>query len=576
MPSILKSKSWSIYLNEKVSTTGIFCAATISLLLYLTSIRYHIYLPVHFFWVSIGMMFGSITYQILKIRLSTNFIKVVLLEIVILSFVFHLIYQIPYYGLRGSDAYYDLTSMKGILCSGFVRGDPQYTNPTSYWPMIHIIGSQVSLITNISAFEVAKWFPSLMGGALTILLYLLIRNVFKDEKVALLSTLLFSSLQHYILFGSLFIRESIALIFIVGCINLYFSARSLMKIALSIIFLICITFSHHLSSLILFIFILVSFVISKLLLFPDFPKWYYKNNLNGTQITEAVFLMAFIIPLSYWLYVYMQPLVTIITFYQGIVSSVDTATYAEISGIGISSIQTIRGYIIYIGFYFFHLTFGAFLLYQLLPNVKKPRLEIYSFTIFLFILGALGFSLLYFVPLKTAALYPDRLLAYGWLFGFAPLTVSILMGEHKWLKQIGIFLLVTFLFYNIYAIEPSAWNPHAEGVAAAPSEEDYAFANTFSFHEDIILGAHQNTLMAIYDVHNHVGKNIFGSRNTMDDIQGYDWIVVQKKVLKLENKYSNKPLTGMLYNLSELEQHPPTNMDKVYESNNLAAYKLKS
>lgn len=567
---IFNSKSRYIYLNEKLSTTGIFFTAVILLLVYLMSIKYHIYLPVHIFWVSISLIFGSIVYQIIKIKLSTYFIKVVLFEIAIVGFVFHLIYLIPYYGLRGSDEYFDFNSMKSILLSGFVRGVPQYINTTSYWPMIHIIGAQLKLITNLNAFDVVKWFPPLMSIALTLMLYLLIRNIFGDERVALLSILLFNSLQHYIIFGSAFVRETIAIVYIVGFVYIYFSANSPIKIALSIIFLISLTLSHHLTSLIIFIFLSIHFISSKVLLSSTFSNLHSKTNFSGKKITPVIFLLAIMIPLAYWMYVYIQPLVTIVTFFKGMTSSTDTSTYAQISNISLSTIQTIRGYIIYLGFYFFNLIFSAILLYQLFHNAKKQQLEIYSFSIFLLILGAFGFLILYIIPIKTVFLFPDRLLAYGWIFGFAPLTLCILTREHKWFKRTGILLLVAFLLYNIYVIEPTAWDLNAEGVAMATSEEDYALANTLNFHGDIKIGAHQNSLMAIYDIHNYVGINIFTMTDL--DIQDYDWIIVQKKQLELQNKYIPN---NMSYKLDEIEQHPSMNVIKIYESNSLAAYKMK-
>ena len=60
-------------------------------------------------------MLGSVVYQLTQFELSSGYAAVILLEIATICLVFHLIYQIPYYGLRGSDIYQDLASTKDIL-----------------------------------------------------------------------------------------------------------------------------------------------------------------------------------------------------------------------------------------------------------------------------------------------------------------------------------------------------------------------------------------------------------------------------------------------------------------------------
>jgi len=76
--------------------------------------RWNIYFPVIFFWIAISIMIGTILYQSLKIEIFPYHAKIVLLEIAIASIVFHLIYQIPYSGLRGLDVYKDMACAKGI------------------------------------------------------------------------------------------------------------------------------------------------------------------------------------------------------------------------------------------------------------------------------------------------------------------------------------------------------------------------------------------------------------------------------------------------------------------------------
>jgi len=562
------------YLNSKVTVPAIFFAATILLVLYLVSIRWHVYLSVTLFWIAITLMLGTIVFQCLKSELSPSYAKIVLLEIVVTCVVFHLIYQIPYYGLRGSDAYDDMNSAKGIMSSGFVMGDPQYINLTSLFPMIHVFGVIVSLITGIDLFSVVKWFPSLLGVALILPLYLLVRSVFKEEKIALLSVLLFACLQHHILFGSLFVRETIALTLAICCIYLYFSAKHSLhpatNYALSIICLVGTVFAHHLTSFMLLIFLSIHFLVTKASEVPPFRRAYFGDNITGEKVTITFLSIAFVALFAYWTFVVMSPLYTLTTFVREVFtpSQWGVRTYGETTGISGASIQTIRGYIMFYGFYFFLFIFGLTLLYSLLGRAKKHRVEAYSFTLFLFLCGLVGFLSLYLI---APAAYPDRFLMFGWLFGFAPLVVAILKGKSKWLRRIGVFLLIAFMLFNIYMIETTAWNARAEEITGAPSEEDYALANTFDFSSGKILGP-QNNLMAIYDVHNNLGT-IFGLSEV--NLTKFDWVIINKKELELEKKNYPEPRTETIAALERLATEGSRDYDKIYESNSLLVFKQR-
>ncbi|HIH97131.1 MAG TPA: hypothetical protein HA348_06615 [Thermoplasmata archaeon] len=562
------------YMNSRVSIVGIFFGATALLVLYLLSIRWNIYLPVVLFWVAVALMLGTIMYQSLKIELSSSYAKAVLLEIAVACFVFHMIYQVPYYGLRGLDAYRDMASAKGILSSGFVMGEPQYVTELSYFPMIHIFGAILSLITGIDLFSVAKWFPSLLDVALILLLYLLVRSIFKEEKIALLSALLFACLQHHILFSSLFIRETYALVLAVCCLYLYFSAKHFphpsANYALSILCLIGTVLAHHLTSFMLLIFLSTHLLVTKTSQVSHLRRTYFGDNITGEKVTITFLSIAFVALFAYWMYVVTFPLYTLATFARDVFnpSQWGVSSYAEISGSSAASIRTIRGHIIFYGFYSFHLIFGLILLYGLLHKAKNSRAETYSSTLFLFLCGLVGFLSLYLV---APAAFPDRFLTFGWLFGFAPLVVAILRGKYKWPKRVSVFLLVGFMLFNIYMIKPIAYNPRAEGVALVTSEEDYSLANTFDFSGGNIFG-HQNVVMAIYDTYNNLGTVLSLSEVNLTK---FNWIIIKKKTLELEKTYYQEPRTETTAALECLATEGSTDYNKIYESNSLSVFKLR-
>ena len=564
------------YLNSKVSVVGMFFAATALLVLYLLSMRWHIYLPVALFWIAVALMLGTITYQIIKTELSPSYAKVVLLEIAVTCFVFHLIYQIPYYGVRGYDAYLDMASAKNILSSGFVMGDPQYITALSYFPMIHVFGAVVSSIAGIDLFSVVKWFPSLIGVGLILFLYLLVRRIFsariREEKIALLSALLFACLHPHVLVSSLFIRQSIALVLALCCVYLDFSARQsshpATNYALSIVCLVGTVFAHHLTSFMLLVFLLIHFLVTKVFEVSRLRSAYFGGDIRGEKVTITFLSIGFIVLFAYWIYVVMSPLYTLVRLVTDIFNPTQwgVQTYAEIAGMGGGSIRTIRGHILFYGFYFFHLIFGLILLYGLLNRAKNRRLETYSSTLFLFFCGLVGFLSLYLV---APAAFPYRFLVFGWLFGFAPLVVAILKGKYKWPRRVGVFLLVAFMLFNIYMITPIDY-AREEGVPSVTSEEDYALANTFDFSSGKIFGP-QNPIVAIYDVHNNLGT-VFSLSEI--NLTKFDWIIIQKKTLELERRYP-EPRTETIAALERLATGCSADYYKIYESNSLLVFKRR-
>ena len=561
-------------LNSKVSTTGIFFAASTIFLVFLFTIRYDIPLPAILFWLAVILMLSTILYQCFRLELSSDYVKIILLEIVITCIVFHLAEQIPFYGLSDSDAYIDLASAKSIWFSGFIRGDPAFVNATSYYPMIHILGVQLSSISNVDLITVAKWFPSILDVAFILLIYLFIRSIFKEERIALLSALLLACLQVHILFGSLFVRQTIALVLFISCLYFYLSSRSAKNpaiyIALSIICLVGTIMAHHFTSFMLVLFILLHFLVMKITRFSYIRKTYLNLETIGERIGVSFVLIALVSLFSYWIFVVkISP--PHILLYSDVKTLFDIGiwgkvTYSDVVGIT-TVMPTLRSNILFWGFNLMFLFFGIILIYGLLPRLKGNRIEALSFTLFLFFCGIMALIELYVLP-HGMGIFPDRFLVFGWLFGFAPLIFLILYRMNNVLRQIVVFLLMSFMLLNIYAMDSSLWDPQSTDIPSATTEEDYALANTLDFYKDRIAG-HSYALYAIYDVHNNLNRSI----NFIDgtDLSAYDWIVSHKESLRQALLYL--PTYETANELWGLLNGESTDWIKAYESSNLTVLK---
>ena len=105
----------------RIHTVAIWGIGVILLFTYLLSIRFN---NLHFpptitFWLAIVIIIGTLVFQIIKFGLSSSFAKVVIVEILITNFAFHMIYQIPYLGFVGSDSYFAGSLIRGVLSEGY-------------------------------------------------------------------------------------------------------------------------------------------------------------------------------------------------------------------------------------------------------------------------------------------------------------------------------------------------------------------------------------------------------------------------------------------------------------------------
>ena len=83
--------------TNKAITVGIFFSAAALLVSYLLSMRWQVYLPSALFWVAITFMVGTITIQILSVKLSSPFVAIVLIEVVVTCFMFHMLSSVKKY-----------------------------------------------------------------------------------------------------------------------------------------------------------------------------------------------------------------------------------------------------------------------------------------------------------------------------------------------------------------------------------------------------------------------------------------------------------------------------------------------
>ncbi|EMR73000.1 Dolichyl-phosphate-mannose-protein mannosyltransferase [Thermoplasmatales archaeon SCGC AB-539-N05] len=441
------------------------------------------------FWLSTLLMIGTVIHQIIFIKNNTF----VLFEILIIYFSLHLMFQIGYYGLRGSDSYVDYNLLKIILNDhNFVLGQG-----VEGWPMIHIFSSSFSLVTEIDPLPVAKFLPSFISSIIVLPLYLLIYNIYKNRKMALFSCLIFGTIPQFMSFEAAFVRETFALfIIILFFYILYISKkRNDYRLTLFSIFLIpVIVLAHHFTSLMIIILLGTYLVVLKLILHIHRKDVNIKKRVSGIINIKMIFLVTLVAVITYWIYhaVFVVEY-SLDILYESIGLKVVTTTYVE--RLLNTPILTLRGNIIYYGFFFFHILFSLILLIKLITRKNNQKIEDTSFAMFFFFCmfcAFLAFSVL------GSLLFPDRFLTFAWMFGIIPLVGYLLVLKRDMYKKILYVLLISFIVFNLYNIDMEYYTGNYSKIDVIATEKDYLIAEQVDFPEKYY--GYGGVIGAIYDV----------------------------------------------------------------------------
>lgn len=441
------------------------------------------------FWLSILLMFGTVIYQIFFLK-NNSF---VLFEIFIVYLSLHLTYIVGYYGLGGSDSYIDYNFFKTILNdNSFILGQS-----VDGWPMMHIFSSSLSLTTKIDPLLIAKFLPSFISSIIVIPVYLLVKNIYKDQKVALFSCLLFGTIPQFMIFEGLFVREIFAFFIMILFFSILYISRKRSVYSftlLSIILVPVIVLSHHFTSFMLIILLGTYLVVSKVISCLYRKDVKFLSRLSGKINIKIIFLMILVSTISYWIFhaVFIMDYSYIV--FSELIGVKKVTTYATLTNLG-TPIVTLKGNIIYYGFFFFHILFSLILLIKIIKIKIDQKIEDVSFTLFLYFCMFYAFLATY---ISGSLLFPERFLPFGWIFGIIPLTGFLLILKKDLYKKIFVLLLIFFAVYNLYNIDSDYYTGNASLTAVVATEKDYLIAEQIDFPEE--YHGYVGVVGAIYDV----------------------------------------------------------------------------
>jgi len=507
------------------------------------------------FWLSILLMIGIVIYQIFFIKNNIF----VLFEILIIYFLLHLIFQIGFYGLRGTDSYIDYNLFKTILNDNhFVLGQD-----VNGWPMIHIFSSSVSFATKTDPMLVAKFLPSFISSIIVLPFYLLVYNIYKRREIALFSCLIFGTIPQFVSFEASFIRETYALFILILFVYLLYISKKRDDYRLTwLTMLLCpvIVFAHHFTSFMIIVLLVTYIIVSKFVLYIYRKDINLKKRLSGIINIKMIFLLTTFAIVTYWVYhaVFVVEYSSAIV-YEGLGLKEVTTTYAQRINLN-APIVTLRGNILYYGFFFFHLFFSLILLIKLFIRKNNHKIEDTTFSIFFFFCMFYSFLALYIIG---SLLFPTRFLPFAWMFGIIPITGFLLILKKDVIKKSLIVILIVFIFFNIYNIEPKIYTGTVSLQDDIATEKEYIIAEQFDFPEKYF--GYSGLFGAVYDIQGidprYGGKSI---EKIDDSFDNSTFAVINEEIyLKDLQNYKEKSIETYNRILTILSYKNDNDIDKI-------------
>lgn len=514
----------------------LFLMAAGVFVLYLSSVRFRLSdaLPVPFFWVPLLLMAGVI---LLRLAYYPRFgSRVILLELLVLGALLHAILKIPYYGLYDSDSYELLMTVARTLEHGVVTS-PVAGLRHELWPALVLWGALLIQVSGLDPFAVVQWSPVFLNLLLLVLLFLLFRNVYPARApVALLAVLLLACLEYNVTFGGAFVRTAVGLVIFATILVLFqVSRRKGLQFEATIALvlgLIALAFAHHLTAFMALVFLLVHPVVVWLLERLRGRDPFPAGAAPTFAPSMAAIALSAVTMFAYWIYAAeAETFIVLIRFLESLFTAdaLGGATYGQQYYIA-TNIVSLRGHILFWGFYLFHAVLAGLLAYGLLLRHRARPPESYSFAVFLGVCAGLAMIQMFIMPRTLVDAGPFRFVLFGWMLGFGAVAECIWQDWRGWSRRACLAIVGMFLAYNFIALPPQAWNPNASGRPTNVLLEDYHMAQALTWEGE--GAAFKNERLAIYHVSGVRSQSLGYHLNVPAQLDGLDWLVLDRREIQ--------------------------------------------
>lgn len=216
---------------------------------------------------------------------------------------------VGYNGIFGLDTYYELSLIHEIVNTGYWVPYTLFgpADTVSGYPMIHFLGSILSVTTNIKIEYLSLVISTLLNVIILLMFILIGKNTFKNDRVTLLSCLGFIFL--FLFVDLSFVRTTISLCYFFMAFYLMMKKRDVKISFLIIMILIAMIYSHPIAPVVLLIFTVILLIFNKIYDYKDIPilnrltnVFNFKLN-KEKHINSNLFLLCSVLIVAYFVYI---------------------------------------------------------------------------------------------------------------------------------------------------------------------------------------------------------------------------------------------------------------------------------
>jgi len=482
------------------------------------------------FWIPVILIPLMMLIQILNVWNVHLPAGIILFEILMTKLVFCLIIVLPVsVGLRGYDSHPAYFATKTIMEYGWPI--PQdisvtyVTRPFFMWPLLWLLAASLSMITGVDLFNIARSLPTIYTSFSSILLYLFVKEVYKNEKVALLSSGAFSFLFENNYWCTLFVKEGLAIPLMFLALYSYtktLKTKNRSCCVLFTVFSLSVVLTHSVATTALMLMLLISFMakfIGSTVLYDRLRKEISKLPFGRLQM-----IIAFaIITAAYWTFVGREPL----DFMAFAIKNIGVIKIGEMYAY---STRSLRMEISFFGSILLSLLFFTMSLWHTVHHHCKYQIEDLTYIAYNTVIAGCIF-LLIFARFLTLSFEPERLTIYLWSFLLIVTAHTIVRNRRKKILSTLFFL---FMILQIYIIPPFLYDRLSLPEYNFGRRRDYflpqEYSATFWFNSSgKVIG--DNTVLELLgglkQINVYQIRHIFEGNFT--DIENYDWFFYRRE-----------------------------------------------
>ncbi|HTX90120.1 MAG TPA: hypothetical protein VMC09_02800 [Anaerolineales bacterium] len=483
-------------MNTAKSKTGKFFSkygivatiACIVLFVYLICARIGIFLPFAIFWVALILVLAMFMLQLLYKNddetSSIRWIFPVLLALVWLLKTILVPVDVPFFG---SDSYVDTAATIEIRNVGWFNLSPwqnglsAWINSTNY-PFLS--GLTISLIDPIhfGQYSWSRWGLVILSLLSLCFVYAINFELFRSRRVALLGSIGFGLTYMYLMFNSLYIRETLAFIFFFAVVYCVIKIDRLSKTKwvyfyqiAAIITATGLVFTHHLTGLMLSLFLL-NLNMVKIFFRPERIKKIFRISTQST-LSWTLWIFILVALLTFWIYLKKSPINILQTFIDDAVAGETSTTF--------SLPTTVRYNFLFIVQVITTLFFGFLAIIGVFDRKEKSIFLINSIS-----WGAImGLASMFFavagIPGTSSISSRFELYGYAFLIPAASYSIFTLIRSKKWMIVPISIVFIAYAVVSVYRlplylfsqVQPDFLNGEAR---ALPVREEFLLINKFN------------------------------------------------------------------------------------------------